>query len=157
MIHTKFGGIEYTPFAMARWAASRCPRPKAGKMSYTNFDLVEVRSLKPGQGAIHARRAIAKDELLGNFDGKVTVIDLNNKDQLDEDWWRKTVHLKLEGSILYCLMPMWGPEGIDFLTHSDAPNTRVDQQIYVYADRDIEAGEEITADFATFKLVEEDT
>lgn len=126
-------------------------------MSYTNLDLVEVRSVKPGRSAIYARRAIARDELLGNFDGKATVIDLNHKDQLDENWWRHAVHLKLEGSILYCLMPLWDPDGIDFLGHSREPNARVEQQIYVYADRDIEPGEEIMADYRTFKLVEQDT
>ena len=36
------------------------------------------------------------------------------------------------------------------------PNARVDQQIYVYADRDIEPGEEITADYRTFKLISRD-
>ena len=32
---------------------------------------------------------------------------------------------------------------------------RVEDQLYVYADRDIEPGEEITADYRTFNLVPE--
>ena len=122
-------------------------------MSYTNFDLVEIRSLGPDQFAIFALKAIAHDTLLGNFDGKAAVVDLNDMDKLDDKWWRQSVHLKLNGSMLYCLEPLWDPEGIDFLNHSCKPNARVDQQIYVYANRDIEPGEEITADYGTFKLV----
>ena len=96
---------------------------------------------------------IARDTLIGNFDGKAAVVDLSRLDELDEKWWRQSVHLKIDGSKLYCLEPMWEPEGIDFLSHSCKPNARVDQQIYVYADRDIEPGEEITVDYRTFKLV----
>jgi len=125
-------------------------------MSYTNFDLVEIRSSGPDQNAIFALKAIARDTLLGNFDGKASVVDLNDMDKLDDKWWRRSVHLKLKGSLLYCLEPLWEPEGIDFLNHSSKPNARVDQQIYVYADRDIEPGEEITADYQTFKLVSRD-
>jgi len=81
------------------------------------------------------------------------VVDLDRKDELDDYWWRQSVHLKLEGSLLYCLLPLWEPEGIDYLNHNCKPNARVEDQLYVYADRDIEAGEEITADYRTFNLV----
>lgn len=122
-------------------------------MSYTNFDLIEVRSIRPNHNAIFAVKAITRDTLLGNFDGKAAVVDLSRMDDLDEKWWRRSVQLKIDGSVLYCLVPIWDPEGIDFLGHSCKPNARVDQQIYVHADRDIAPGEEITADFRTFKLV----
>ncbi len=122
-------------------------------MSYTNFDVVEVRSLRPDHKAIYARQRIAKDTFLGHFDGKAIVVDLDHKNELEDYWWRQSVHLKLEGSKLYCLLPMWEPEGIDYLNHSCRSNARVEQQLYVYADRDIEPGEEITADYRTFNLV----
>jgi SET domain-containing protein len=122
-------------------------------MSYTNFDVVEVRSLRPDHKAIYARQKIAKDTFLGHFDGKAIMVDLDRKDELEDYWWRQSVHLKLEGSRLYCLLPMWEPEGVDYLNHSCRPNARVEQQLYVYADRDIEPGEEITADYRTFNLV----
>lgn len=122
-------------------------------MSYTSFDLIEVRSIKPDHNAIFALKPIRRDTLLGHFDGKAITVDLEQRDQLDDYWWRQSVHLKLDGSILYCLLPLWEPEGIDYLNHSCKPNTRVEQQLYVYADRDIEAGEEITADYRTFNLV----
>jgi uncharacterized protein len=122
-------------------------------MSYTNFDLVEVRSIGPDHKAIYAKKKIAKDTFLGHFDGKAVAVDLDRKDELEDYWWRQSVHLKLEGSMLYCLLPLWEPEGVDYLNHSCKPNARVEQQLYVYAERDIAPGEEITADYRTFNLV----
>ncbi len=122
-------------------------------MSFTNFDLVEVRSVRPDHKAIYARDRIAKDSLLGFFDGKSVVVDLDHKDELDDYWWRQSVHLRIEGSKLLCLLPMWEPEGVDYLNHSCNPNARVEDQLYVYAERDILPGEEITADYRTFNLV----
>jgi uncharacterized protein len=122
-------------------------------MSYTNFDLIEVRSVRPDHKAIFARKPIRRDTLLGHFDGKAVAVDLSRRDHFDDYWWRQSVHLKIEGSILYCLLPLWEPEGVDYLNHSCKPNARVEQQLYVYADRNIEQGEEITADYRTFNLV----
>jgi hypothetical protein len=122
-------------------------------MSYTNYDYLEVRAIRPDHSAIFAHKPVPKNTLLGHFDGKAIVVDLDRKDELDDYWWRQSVHLKLEGSLLYCLLPLWEPEGIDYLNHNCKPNARVEDQLYVYADRDIEAGEEITADYRTFNLV----
>jgi hypothetical protein len=122
-------------------------------MSYTNFDLVEVRAVRPDHKAIYARDTIRKDALLGYFDGKSIVVDLDRKEELEDYWWRQSVHLRLEGSKLLCLLPMWEPEGVDYLNHSCRANARVEDQLYVYAERDIAPGEEITADYRTFNLV----
>jgi hypothetical protein len=122
-------------------------------MSYTNFDLIEVRSIRPDHKAIYARETIPRDTLLGFFDGKSIVVDLDRREELEDYWWRQSVHLRLEGSKLLCLLPMWEPEGVDYLNHSCRPNARVEEQLYVYADRDIAPGEEITADYRTFNLV----
>jgi hypothetical protein len=124
-------------------------------MSYTDLDLVEVRSVRPDHKAIYARSPIAEGTFLGFFDGKSILIDLDRKDELDDHWWRQSVHLRLEGSKLLCLLPMWEPEGVDYLNHSCKPNARVVEQLYVYADRAIAPGEEITADYRTFNLVPE--
>ncbi len=124
-------------------------------MSYTNFDLLEVRSISEDHKAIYATRTIAEGTLLGFFDGKSVMVDLAEKDALDDYWWRQSVHLKLEGTKLLCLLPMWEPEGVDYLNHNCKPNARVEGQLYVYADRDIRPGEEITADYRTFNLVPE--
>ena len=78
-----------------------------------------------------------------------------SKDELEDYWWRQSVHLRREGDMLLCLLPMWEPEGVDYLNHSCKPNARVEAQLYVYADREIGPGEEITADYRTFNLVPE--
>ncbi len=124
-------------------------------MSYSNFEVIEVRSIRPDHKAIFATRPVKKDTLLGFFDGKSILVDLDRTDQLDDYWWRQSVHLKRDGSKLLCLLPMWEPEGVDYLNHSCRPNARVEGQLYVYADRDIAPGEEITADYRTFNLVPE--
>ena len=124
-------------------------------MSYSNFDFMEVRPIGPDHKAIYATRRIAKDSLIGFFDGRSVLVDLADKSALDDYWWRQSVHLRLEGSKLLCLLPMWEPEGVDYLNHSCKANARVENQLYVYADRDIEPGEEITADYRTFNLVPE--
>jgi hypothetical protein len=124
-------------------------------MSYTNFDFLEVRQIAEDHKAIYATRKIPKDALIGFFDGKSVMVDLAEKDGLDDYWWRQSVHLRLEGTKLLCLLPMWEPEGVDYLNHSCHCNARVEDQLYVYADRDIEPGEEITADYRTFNLVPE--
>jgi hypothetical protein len=116
---------------------------------------MEVRPIGPDHKAIYATRRIAKDSLIGFFDGKSVLVDLADKSALDDYWWRQSVHLRLEGSKLLCLLPMWEPEGVDYLNHSCKANARVENQLYVYADRDIEPGEEITADYRTFNLVPE--
>jgi hypothetical protein len=124
-------------------------------VSYSNFDFLEVREITSDHKGIYATKAIAKDSLIGFFDGKSIMVDLSAKDALDDYWWRQSVHLKLDGTKLLCLLPMWEPEGVDYLNHSCHPNARVEQQLYVYADRDIAMGEEITADYRTFNLVPE--
>lgn len=124
-------------------------------MSYSNFEFIEVRALGPDHKGIYATQRIAKGALIGFFDGKSIMVDLDDQASLDDYWWRQSVHLKREGSKLLCLLPMWEPEGVDYLNHSCRPNARVEGQLYVYADRDIAPGEEITADYRTFNLVPE--
>ena len=82
-------------------------------MSYTNFDFLEVRQIAEDHKAIYATRKIPKDSLIGFFDGKSVMVDLDDKGALDDYWWRQSVHLRLEGSKLLCLLPMWEPEGVD--------------------------------------------
>jgi hypothetical protein len=101
-------------------------------MSFTNFDLVEVRDIGPDHKAIYARNPIRQNQLLGFFDGRAVVVDLDRKDEQDDYWWRQSVHLRLEGRKLLCLLPTWEPEGVDYLNHSCRPNARVEQQLYVF-------------------------
>jgi uncharacterized protein len=124
-------------------------------MSYTDTTFVDVYSLNSEDRAIRAKTFVPKDTLLGFFDGKAMLIDLDRKSELDDFWWRQSVHLKLIGSKLLCYLPTEEPDGIDFLNHSCRANTRVVDQIYVFADRDIQPGEDLTADYRTFNLVPE--
>jgi len=122
-------------------------------MSYTDFEFVEVRAISDDHKAIHAKRTIPAGTFLGFFDGKAMLVDLDRPDELDDYWWRQSVHLKLFGRKLACFLPMEEPDGIDYLNHSCRPNARVVDQLYVYAEREIAPGEEITADYRTFNLV----
>lgn len=124
-------------------------------MSYTNTDLVEVRDFSAEHKGVFAKSNIRKDELIGFFDGKAVVVDLSETDELDVFWWRQSVHLKRDGSKLLCLLPQWEPAGVDFLNHSCKATARVEDKLYVYANRDIRAGEEITVDYRSFNLLPE--
>lgn len=125
-------------------------------MSYSNFDLFEVRVIGPGHKGMFATTTIPAGTLLGFFDGRAAVADLGadgRGSQLDDFFWRQSVHLRREGNTLLYLIPTEEPDGVDYLNHSCQPNARVEDQLYVYALRDIEPGEEITADYRTFNLV----
>ena len=124
-------------------------------MSYTNSALVEVRDCNAEHKGVFARAKIHENELIGFFDGKAVMVDLDKKEELDLFWWRQSVHLKREGSKLLCLLPQWEPDGVDFLNHNCRATARVEDRLYVYANRDIEVGEEITVDYRTFNLVPE--
>ncbi len=127
-------------------------------MSYSNGEYVEVRDIGPDHRALYATRRIPAGTLLGFFDGRAAMADLGEDGRgqdLDDFFWRQSVHLKRDGNRLYYLIPFEQPDGIDFLNHSCRPNARVEQQLYVYSSVDIDAGEEITADYRTFNLVEQ--
>jgi len=128
-------------------------------MSYTNFDLVEVRAIRPDHNSIYARCAIEPDSLLGFFDGEAMtaeIADLMAQKGEDSFFWRQSVHLRIDGTRLLYLLPVAEPDGVDFLNHSCRGNARVEDQLYVYSTRRIEPGEEITADYRTFNLVSQD-
>lgn len=128
-------------------------------MSYTNFRLLEVRDIAADHRAIFAITDIPAGTMLGFFDGRAAVADLGEDGRgagLDDFFWRQSVHLRRDGNILYYLIPFETPDGIDYLNHSCRPNARVEQQLYVYADRAITKGEEITADYRTFNLVSQE-
>ena len=128
-------------------------------MSYSNFRLLEVRDIAPDHRAIFAIADIPQGTMLGFFDGRAAVADLGADGRgagLDDFFWRQSVHLRRDGNTLYYLIPFEPPDGVDYLNHSCRPNARVEQQLYVYADRVIEKGEEITADYRTFNLVSQE-
>jgi hypothetical protein len=125
-------------------------------MSYSNFAFFEVREIRKDHRGMFATRLIPAGTLIGFFDGKAAVADLGpdgRGSNLDDFFWRQSVHLRRDGNMLLYLIPTEEPDGVDYLNHSCRPNTRVEDQLYVYAARDIEPGEELTADYRTFNLV----
>lgn len=124
-------------------------------MSYTNHDIVEVRQ-RDGQKGLFAKTAIAKDTLLGCFDGDAHLVNVN---ALDEDeqvagrFWQQSIHLEIVGNAVLCLIPSGELDGVDFLNHACRANAKVVDRLRVYASRDIHAGEEILADYRTFDLI----
>ena len=124
-------------------------------MSYTNSALVEIGNHNAEHKGAFAKAKIRKDELIGFFDGKAVMVDLDHKEDLDEFWWHQSVHLRRDGNKLLCLLPEWELSGVDYLNHSCRPPARVEDRMYVYANRDIEPGEEITVDYRTFNLLSE--
>ena len=64
-------------------------------MSYTNEDFIEVRSISDDHQTIHAKATVPKDTLLGFFDGKAMLIDLDKQSELD-DYWTLDANLEWE-------------------------------------------------------------
>ena len=124
-------------------------------MSYTNSDMVEVRQCSDHK-ALFARRDIAKDTLLGCFDGNAHLVNL---DGLRDDepggarFWEQSIHLERFGNSVLCLIPGEDLDGVDFLNHSCRGNVDVVDKLRVYSNRAIQQGEEITADYRSFDLV----
>lgn len=104
---------------------------------------LEVRNTpEKGGNAVFATQAIAKDELLATWGGRIAsreeVLRLSREEQ------GHTVQVHEE---LY-LAPITMDEPADFINHSCDPNAGIDGQICVVAMRSITAGEEITFDYA---------
>ena len=149
--------------ALARAFPSRPLRPlPSDHVIYHSFYLIDRpvgRVLGPDHKGIFARTRIPAGTLLGFFDGRAAVADLGEDGrgaQLDDFFWRQSVHLRRTGNTLLYLIPTEEPDGVDYLNHSCRPNARVEDQLYVHALRDIEPGEEITADYRTFNLVSQE-
>lgn len=127
-------------------------------MSYTNKNCVEVVDVANDHKSIRAISAIPAGTLLGIFDGQAKMADLGEDEtgsNLSDHFWRQSTHLLREGRTLYYLDQTGDLSGIDYLNHSCRPNARVENFLFVYADRDIDLGEEIVADYRTFILIEQ--
>ncbi len=95
-------------------------------MSHENF--------YPGASAIHgtglfARRAIAKDSIIGYLEGQTTL-----EDGMYVLWLDHETGFRVSGDLKY-------------INHSDTPNACYYDDLSVVALRDIEAGEEITHNY----------
>ena len=126
-------------------------------MSWTNFDVVEVRSVGREKG-IFACRPIAKGSVIGVFDGAAEVFSVGADGQVD---WRgqdggMSIHLALDQGKLYALMPTPGLAiaGVDFINHSCSPNCRADAGVLVVETlRDIAPDEQLTINYHAMDLI----
>jgi uncharacterized protein len=104
----------------------------------------EVRAAKIGKG-IFAKETVRKDEVVLDFStgpGKY----LSTKEAAAYE--KKGNHFIIQVEDESYLVATEGPERVDFINHSCEPNCGIRGRLTVVAMRDIEAGEEITFDYA---------
>lgn len=127
-------------------------------MSLTNFDLVEIKMLSPGESSLVARVDIAKDAFLGCFDGRATLFPNavgKNSTTLGDSPHKDIFQVSQYSGFLIGLVPVDSFGGIDFANHSCTPNCRIERGIVLVADRDIAKGEELTFDYRLVDQVPE--
>ena len=104
---------------------------------------LEVRTTpEKGGNAVYASKALKKNEVLAVWGGQV--VTLEQVLALPRDEQGHTIQIYEE---LY-LAPMGMDEPADYINHSCNPNAGICGQITLVAMRDINAGEEITFDYA---------
>jgi hypothetical protein len=104
---------------------------------------LEVRvAPEKGGHAVYAREAVAKDEMLVGWGGRVVTLD--EVRALPHEEQGHTIQVD---DNLY-LAPIGMEEPADYVNHSCNPNAGIRGQIILVAMRPIAAGEEITFDYA---------
>lgn len=114
---------------------------KNASASYFN-PKCESREHREGGCGVFATTTIAKDELVSLWGGRIIGVD-----DLDPSIPRFTQRILQLDESLY-LLTSEEPEPNDFFNHSCEPNLGFFGQIGLVAMRDIEAGEELTFDYA---------
>jgi uncharacterized protein len=126
-------------------------------VSWTNFDLVEVRKVGDECG-VFARQGIPPGTVVGVFDGVAEVFSIDERGAVD---WRGhdggwSIHLKLHDRKLYTIMPNpnQNVNGIDFINHSCRPNCRADAGVLVVeTTRFISKNEQLTLNYHQMDLI----
>lgn len=113
----------------------RCTAYLTDKCEVQNRDVT-------GGKAVYARDVIEPGELVAVWTGRI--VSTEQLDELPEEIRRHTVQVE-EGLYLASLGPDEGP---DFINHSCEPNAGLDGQITIVALTRIQAGEEVTIDYA---------
>lgn len=128
-------------------------------MSWTNFDLTEVRDLGNGHRSLYSKVAIPKDAVIAVLDGRAVVLDIKENGKLDygaEDP-NMLVHLAVDPKArkFYGIAPISYDQvgGGDFLNHSCTPNCRVERFLVIRAENDIPAGTELTWDYRVSDII----
>lgn len=126
-------------------------------MSYTVWDLVEVRAINNMDRALYAKRDIRRGQMLGCFDGRATMLPIGPDGRLDtgDFEFKDLIQLRRIGDAVLALAPFDAFDGIDFVNHSCRPNAAVRQGVVLTARRTIRPGEEITMDYRKIDAVPE--
>lgn len=126
-------------------------------MSWTNPAVTEVRDIGDGQHALYSKTAIAKDTVVGVFDGRAVVLPIKADGKIDygpEDP-NLLVHLAVHDRMFYGIAPIRYDEvgGADFMNHSCTPNCYVERTLVIRAAEPIAAGIELTWDYRVSDIV----
>jgi hypothetical protein len=126
-------------------------------VSYTVWDLVEVRAVNNMDRALYAKCDIRRGQFIGCFDGRATMFPLGPDGRLETGTFefKDLIQLRRIGGAVLALAPMDAFDGIDFVNHSCRPNAAVRQGVVLTARRAIRKGEEITMDYRKIDVVPE--
>jgi len=127
-------------------------------MSYTDWDLVDVRATGHGQKGLFARRALDAGTVIGAYDGRAESVPLRDGTlDLSATPWQHAdlIQLTRTGDRVLVLAPVGGFGGIDYANHSCRPNAEVVRGVVLRTSRAIVADEEITWDYRSSDVLPE--
>lgn len=123
-------------------------------MTYTNWSLVAEAPLANGSRGAIARCDIPPGRLLGVFQGDLERIEIRDERLVEPEKHINLVQVARDGDFLFGFIRS-ERTGIGLINHSCRPNVRIENQIVAIADRQIAAGEALTADYRLWDLVPE--
>ena len=139
-------------------ASRRSSWRRGAPVSYTDWSLVRIGDVEAGEKGLFARVPIAEDQVIGCFDGRATLFEVDEDGRITDPRWshRETIQLCRIGTYLLALTPVDDFDGIDYLNHSCKPNAGIRKGVVLVATRAIEENEQITIDYRAVDHVLED-
>ena len=127
-------------------------------MSYTDWDLVDVRACAGGQKGLFARRALDAGAVIGAYDGRAALVPVRDGalDLSGTPWAHADlIQLARTQTGALVLAPIGAFGGIDYANHSCRPNAEVVRGVVLRTSRPVAAGEEITWDYRSSDVMPE--
>ena len=126
-------------------------------MSWTNPDLVEVRTLPGGEHGVFSRTDILKDAVVAIFDGRAVALDIRPDGTVDygDENPHMLIHLAVKDGKFFALSPITPEDigGVDYMNHSCEPNCCIERTLVVRAKRNIPRGTELTWDYRETDII----
>ncbi len=126
-------------------------------MSWTNSELVEVRTREGGHRAVFSRADIPKDAVIAIFDGRAVTLDIREDGTVEyrDENPHMLIHLAVQGRKFFALSPIAPDDvgGVDFMNHSCEPNCYIERTLVVRAKNPIPRGTELTWDYRETDLI----